>query len=384
MSKPPQIAFNLPALTGREVEYLQEVLNSRHLSGDGKFTKQCHAWLEKTLCAKKALLTHSATAALEMSAMLANLEPGDEVVMPSFTFVSTANAVVARGAVPVFIDVREDTLNIDEKLIEAAITPKTKAIFVVHYAGVGAEMDTILAIAKKHRLMVLEDAAQVLLATYKGRALGTIGALGALSFHETKNAVSGEGGALLINDEELYLRAEIIREKGTNRSQFFRGMVDKYTWVDIGSSYLPSDLIAAVLFAQLGSARDFNENRKATWTKYHEAFADLEAKGRLRRPCVPAECEHNGHMYYLLAGSLEERTALISFLRERAISAPFHYVPLHSAPAGKKFARVHGSLSNTEMASDRLVRMPLWPGLSDQDVARVTETIYEFYAKANR
>lgn len=371
------VPFNRPGLKGREIEYIRQALESRHLSGDGPFTKRCHTWLESELKTPSALLTHSCTAALEMSMLLDDLKPGDEVIMPSFTFVSTANAVALRGAVPVFVDIRPDTLNIDEKLIEAAITPRTRAIMVVHYAGVACEMDSILALARSRGLMVCEDAAQGLLAFYKGRALGTIGDLGCLSFHETKNVVSGEGGALLINNEKFRLRAEIIREKGTNRSQFFRGQVDKYTWVDIGSSYLPSEVLAAMLFAQLESAREITAERVAVWNRYHAAFASLE--GRVSRPHVPVECQHNGHLYYLLASSLEERTALIAYLKSQGIASVFHYVPLHSAPAGLKFARTHGSLGFTDSCSDRLLRLPLWSGLSHADVDRVIETVFEFY-----
>jgi dTDP-4-amino-4,6-dideoxygalactose transaminase len=371
------IPFNVPPLKGRELEYLKEALAGGKIAGDGPFTKRCHKWLEENLGTKKALLTHSCTAALEMAAILCDLGPGDEVIMPSYTFVSTANAVVLRGAVPVFVDIRPDTLNIDETKIEGAITPQTKAIFTVHYAGVACEMDTIMAIAARHDLLVVEDAAQGLGATYKGRALGTIGHLGALSFHETKNVVSGEGGALLINDERFSLRAEIIREKGTNRSQFFRGQVDKYTWVDIGSSYLPSELIAAVLLAQLEASQEITSERLPVWQEYHDAFKELEAQGRVRRPRVPTDCKANAHIYYLITASLDERTALLKFLKERGIGAVFHYVPLHSAPAGKKFGRTHGDLSTTSDLADRMARLPLWAGL--KEAARVIECVHEFY-----
>ena len=377
-----QIPFNRPPVKGRELAYLEQALAGRQLSGDGPFTKRCHEWLKTKLGTKGALLTHSCTAALEMAALLGDLEPGDEVIMPSFTFVSTANAVALRGAVPVFVDIRPDTLNLDENLIEAAITPKTKAIDVVHYAGVGCEMDRILEIAKAKNLMVVEDAAQAVLAKYKGRYLGTIGHLGALSFHETKNVVSGEGGALLINDTTLSDRAEIIREKGTNRSQFFRGQVDKYTWVDIGSSFLPSELNAAVLLAQLETAHEINDERMAVWNRYHAAFRDLEAQGKFRRPFVPDHCEINGHMYYLLARSLEERTALINHLKAQGIAAVFHYVPLHSAPAGRKFARPHGTLATTDATSEHLVRLPLWAGLTSEQADKVIETVHAFYRSA--
>ena len=374
------IPFNVPPVQGRELEYLKEVLNSKKLCGDGPFTKRCHQWLEAELKTKRALLTHSCTAALEMSAMLAGVGPGDEVIMPSFTFVSTANAVALRGGVPVFIDVRPDTMNMDEKLIEAAITPHTKAIFVVHYAGVACEMDTIMAIAARHNLLVLEDAAQGMLAYYKGRALGTIGELGSLSFHETKNIVSGEGGALLINQTEFVERSEIIREKGTDRTKFLRGQVDKYTWVDLGSSYLPSELNAAVLMAQLEDARVITDARVKIWNKYHEGMKDLEAAGRFRRPVVPAECQHNGHLYFLMMNSLEERTALIQFLKSKGIASVFHYIPLHSAPAGRKFARVSGSMKNTDELSERLVRLPLFASLADESETAVLEAVHQFFA----
>jgi dTDP-4-amino-4,6-dideoxygalactose transaminase len=376
-SKP--IPFNRPPLNGREIEYLQEALSHGHISGDGGFTKRCHQWLSRELGAHSALLTHSCTAALEMSAILANLGPGDEVIMPSFTFVSTANAVALRGATPVFVDIRADTLNIDETKIEEAITAKTKAIFVVHYAGVGAEMDTINEIGKRRRIIVLEDAAQGVMASYKGRPLGTIGALGSLSFHETKNVVSGEGGALLINDPLLKERAEIIREKGTNRSQFFRGQVDKYTWVDVGSSYLPSELIAAILLAQLERAADITRERLALWNLYHEAFLALEQAGRILRPVVPAHCQSNGHIYYLITRSLTERTKLIEYLKSNGISAVFHYVPLHSAPAGRRYARTHGELTVTSDLSDRLVRLPLWVGMERQAIDHVTARVQSFF-----
>ncbi len=380
MSK-PSIPFNRPPLEGHELAYMQQALESRHLSGDGPFTKKCHQWLEQTLKTHGALLTHSCTGALEMSMLLADLEPGDEVIMPSFTFVSTANAVALRGAKPVFIDIRHDTLNLDEKKIEEAITQRTRAIMVVHYAGVSAEMDTILEIARRRNLLVVEDAAQGLLAYYKGRALGTIGHLGAVSFHETKNIVSGEGGALLINDEKFKLRAEIIREKGTNRSQFFRGQVDKYTWVDIGSSFLPSEILAALLFAQLEGAQMITEGRVASWNRYHAAFAALEKAGRVSRPIVPAECQHNGHMYYLLASTLDERTKILAHLKSRGIGSVFHYVPLHSAPAGLKYGRTHGDLTLTDNLSERLFRLPMWSGITDDQITEVTAAVTEFYAK---
>ena len=363
------IPFNKPHMTGKELWYIAQAHHGGQLAGDGPFTKKCHLWLEKRTSAKRALLTHSCTAALEMTAMLARVGPGDEVIMPSFTFVSTANAFVLRGATPVFVDIRPDTLNIDETRIEAAITSRTKAIAVVHYAGVGCEMDAILEIAQRHKLLVIEDAAQGMMARYKGRALGSFGQMSTLSFHETKNLVSGEGGALLINDLEFAERAEIIREKGTNRSQFFRGQVDKYTWVEVGSSYLPGELIAAFLWAQLEEATPITTQRMLLWERYHEAFAELEAKDRLRRPIVPHDCEHNAHMYYLLLPSLDARTRFIASLRSRGVQAVFHYVPLHSAPAGQKYGRVAGSMQHTDALSDRLVRLPLWPDLGKQQQA---------------
>lgn len=370
------VPFNKPYMTGRELDYIAQAHAAGHLSGDGPFTKRCHAWLEQRTGARKALLTHSCTAALEMAALLLDLAPGDEVIMPSFTFVSTANAFVLRGAVPVFVDIRPDTLNIDETLVEAAITSRTKAICVVHYAGVSCEMDAIMAIANRHGLTVVEDAAQGILSTYKGRPLGSIGQLAALSFHETKNVISGEGGALLINDERLIERAEIIREKGTNRSKFFRGQVDKYTWVDMGSSYLPSEILAAFLAAQLEQADDITERRLAIWNAYHAAFEGLEAQGRVRRPVMPPQCTHNAHMYYLLLPDLAARTAFIDYLRQAGIGAVFHYIPLHSSPAGRKYGRTGSSMAVTDTASECLVRLPLW--LPDLDVNLVIGVVSDF------
>ncbi|GAB3379185.1 dTDP-4-amino-4,6-dideoxygalactose transaminase [Lysobacter fragariae] len=360
------IPFNRPYMTGRELWLIAQAHANGHLSGDGVFTRRCHAWLESNTGASKALLTHSCTAALEMSALLLDLEPGDEVIMPSYTFVSTANAFVLRGAVPVFVDVREDTLNIDERLIEAAITPKTKAICVVHYAGVGCEMDAIMDIARRHGLKVVEDAAQAIMSTYRDRPLGTIGDLGALSFHETKNIISGEGGALLCREETFAERAEIIREKGTNRSKFFRGQVDKYTWVDAGSSFLPGEITAAFLAAQMDAATEITQRRLAIWDRYHDWAASHERSGVLRRPVVPAHCRHNAHMYYLLLPSLDARTTFIGELKSRGVQTVFHYIPLHSSPAGLRCSRAHGSLPVTSDISDRLVRMPLWLGLEEQ------------------
>lgn len=359
------IPFNKPYMTGRELWLIAQAHSNGHLSGDGTFTKQCHAWLEQRTGAAKALLTHSCTAALEMAAILANLQPGDEVIMPSYTFVSTANAFALRGAVPVFVDIRADTLNIDESLIEAAITPRTKAICVVHYAGISCEMDPILEIAKRHGLIVIEDAAQGIMSTYRGRPLGTIGDLGALSFHETKNIISGEGGALLCRDRHLGERAEVVREKGTNRSRFFRGQVDKYTWVDLGSSFLPGEITAAFLLAQMDEAEVITRRRLAIWNRYHHWAARHELAGRVRRPVVPAHCEHNAHMYYLLLPSLSHRSRFIESMKKAGVGTVFHYIPLHSSPAGQRFARAAGPLQVTNDVSDRLVRLPLWLGLEE-------------------
>lgn len=369
------IPFNKPYMTGQEHKYIDQAHANRKLAGDGIFTKNCHAWLEKHTGTKKALLTHSCTAALEMAAILAEAKAGDEVIMPSYTFVSTANAFVLRGAIPIFVDIRADTLNIDETLIEAAITPKTKAIVAVHYAGVACEMDTIMAIAKKHNLLVIEDAAQGVMSSYKGKALGTIGHLGTFSFHETKNVISGEGGALLINDERFIQRAEIIREKGTNRSKFLRGEIDKYTWIDIGSSYLPSEIVAAFLYAQLEKAEDITNRRLDIWQQYHNTLAKFEEKSMLRRPVVPAECQHNAHMYYILLNSLEERTAVIDRLKKKDIQPVSHYVPLHSAPAGRRHATQHGDLHITENLADRLLRLPLWVGMNE--VQTVCDALFD-------
>ena len=360
------IDFNRPAMAGNELEYIRQAIASEHTSGDGSFTRRCNEWLERRLDAPKALLTHSCTAALEMAALLFNLNAGDEVIMPSFTFVSTANAVVLRGAVPVFVDIRPDTLNLDEDLIDAAITSRTKAIFVVHYAGVGCAMDRVMQIADRHGLLVAEDAAQGLLARYQGRQLGTIGHLGAIRFHETKNIISGEGGALIINDRSLIERAEIIREKGTNRKLFLRGEVDKYTWVDVGSSYLPSDVIAAYLLAQLEQADRLLMERCAIWQRYHEGLAALENDGACRRPIVPSDCDPNAHIYYLLLNNAAARDTLIAKLAGLGIRAPFHYVPLHDSPAGIRFGRTAGTLTHTEDLSARLLRLPLWHGMKDE------------------
>lgn len=372
-----RIPFNKPYMTGRELYYIAEAKFGNMLAGDGPFTKRCHQWLEQRTSCSKALLTHSCTAALEMAALLLDIQPGDEVIMPSFTFVSTANAFVLRGGVPVFVDIREDTLNLDERLIEAAITPRTRAIAPVHYAGVACEMDTIMAIARRHGLKVVEDAAQGVMSSYKGLALGSIGDLGAYSFHETKNVISGEGGALLVNDPELALRAEIIREKGTDRSRFLRGEVDKYTWQEVGSSFLPGELIAAFLWAQLEEAERITNDRLASWAHYHELLAPIEAKGMLRRPVVPEDCQHNGHMYYVLLEPEIDRQAVLDELKRNEIYSVFHYVPLHSSPAGQRYGRMCGVLEHTTKLGDRLVRLPLWVGISPATQGRVVDTILE-------
>ena len=370
-----KISFNRPYMTGRELYYIAEAKFGNMLAGDGPFTKRCHQWIEQRSGCEKALLTHSCTAALEMSALLLDIQPGDEVIMPSYTFVSTANAFVLRGGIPVFVDIRADTLNLDERLIEAAITPRTKAIVPVHYAGVACAMDTIMEIARRHKLNVVEDAAQGVMAFYKGRALGSIGDLGAFSFHETKNVISGEGGALLVNNSSLTLRAEIIREKGTDRSRFFRGEVDKYTWQEVGSSFLPGELIAAFLWAQLEEAESITNNRLDSWNRYHSALEPLEAKGLLRRPIVPSDCQHNAHMYYVLLTAGVDRQAVISKLKQENINPVFHYVPLHSSPAGRRYGRVHGSMAVTDTQSERLLRLPLWVGLTESQQNRVIDVL---------
>lgn len=372
-----QIPFNRPFTIENEFRYMRDAIDGGVLRGDGPYTKKCHALLEKRLGCRKALLTHSCTAALEMAAILLDIRPGDEVIMPSYTFVSTANAFVLRGGVPVFVDIRPDTLNIDESLIEAAITPKTKAICCVHYAGVACEMDAILDIARRHGLAVVEDAAQGVGSFYKGRPLGTIGDLGCFSFHETKNVISGEGGALIVNNERYVQRAEIIREKGTNRSQFFRGEVDKYTWVDIGSSYLPSDMVAAFLLSQLENMDAINAKRMALWEEYDSFFKTYD--GKVRRPVVPAECRHNAHMYQLLFPDLDERTAFITSLKSRGVGSVFHYIPLHSAPAGRMFGRVSGTMDVTCRVSDTLVRMPMYYGMPESELSCIKDAVVEFF-----
>jgi dTDP-4-amino-4,6-dideoxygalactose transaminase len=373
-----EIPFNKPYLTGLEIEYIAQAHKNGQLAGDGQFTRKCSRWLEEKTGAVKALLTHSCTAALEMAALLLDIQPGDEIIMPSYTFVSTSNAFVLRGGVPVFVDIRPDTLNIDERLIEAAITPKTRAIVPVHYAGVACEMDVIMNIAQRHSLAVVEDAAQGIMSTYKNRALGSIGDFGCYSFHETKNVISGEGGALLVNNPKYAERAEVIREKGTNRSQFFRGQVDKYTWVDLGSSYLPGEINAAFLWAQLQEADRITAMRMAIWSTYHEAFADLESQGRLTRPTLAQGCQHNAHMYYLLLNNLAERTALIEAMKSQGINCVFHYVPLHTAPYGVQAGRTEGNLPFTADLSDRLVRLPLWVGIEEHQ-ARVIENVLNIF-----
>ena len=360
-----QIPFNKPYLGGKELWYIAQAHTKGQMAGDGSFTKQCQRWLEQRTGCRMALLTHSCTAALEMAAILADIKPGDEVIMPSYTFVSCANAFVLRGAVPVFVDIRPDTLNLDETKIEAAITARTRVIVPVHYAGVGCAMDVIMAIAERHRLLVIEDAAQAILSNYQGRPLGSIGHLGTLSFHETKNIISGEGGALLINDPALAERAEIIREKGTNRSKFFRGQVDKYTWVDIGSSYLPGEIIAAFLWAQMEEADYISARRMSIWKRYHAAFESLENEVPVNRPAVADERAHNAHMYYLLLSDLQERSALIEAMKQAEIHCVFHYVPLHTAPYGRLSGRAVGPLPVTTDVADRLVRLPLWLGLEE-------------------
>ena len=373
------IPFNVPPYTGHELKYLQQAVENRKICGDGPFTKKCNAWLEERFHAQKVLLTTSGTTALDMAMLLCDLKPGDEVILPSYTFSSTATAAVLAGARLVFVDIRPDTMNIDETKIEAAITDRTKVIIAMHYAGVACEMDTIMDIARRHGLKVVEDAAQGVMSTYKGRALGTIGDFGCYSFHETKNYSMGEGGALVINNPAYNERAEILREKGTNRSKFFRGQVDKYTWVDFGDSYLPSELNAAYLWAQLEMADEINNNRMAIWNRYQESFQMLAASGTVGYPTVPQDCVHNAHMFYLKCKDLQERTALINYLKDNGILAVFHYIPLHSAPAGYKFGRFHGEDVYTTRESERLVRLPLYYGMDKKDVEYVCSKVLSFY-----
>jgi dTDP-4-amino-4,6-dideoxygalactose transaminase len=374
---PKRVPFNRPFTTGREVAYIREAIESHHLSGGGPFTRRCHDWLRRIIGSREALLTHSCTGALEMAALLAAVGPGDEVVMPSFTFASTANAFVLRGAVPVFVDIDPQTLNVDPRQIEKAITTRTRVVVPVHYAGVGCDMDAIMAIAAAHHLLVIEDAAQGLLARYRERPLGGIGHLGAISFHESKNLMCGEGGALLVNDPSFVERAEIIWEKGTNRGQFFRGEVAKYTWVDLGSSYLPSELLAAFLWAQCEDAEQVTKRRLDVWCRYHEGFAELERAGVVRRPVLPDDRHGNGHIYHLLVRNRGERDRALAALNARGVNAVFHYVPLHSAPAGRRYGRTVGELPVTDDVAGRLIRLPLWAEMTTDDVKFVVTAVGE-------
>lgn len=375
------IRFNVPPYTGKELDYIKVAVENQKICGDGEFTKKCNEWIEHKTGTEKALLTTSCTHATELAAILADIKPGDEVIMPAYTFVSTADAFVLRGATAVFVDIRPDTMNMDADLIEAAITDKTKAIVPVHYAGVSCDMDKIMEIAKKYNLVVIEDAAQGIMSTYKGKALGTIGDFGCFSFHETKNFSMGEGGALLIRDEKDIENAEIIREKGTNRAKFFRGQIDKYTWVEKGSSYLPSEMNAAYLYAQLELAEEITADRMATWNRYNDAFKELADAGKIELPFIPEDCTHNAHMFYLKCKDLEERSALISYLKENDILAVFHYVPLHTAPAGLKYGRFHGEDKYTTKESERLVRLPLYYGLEPEKADYIIEKVKEFYSR---
>lgn len=373
------IPFNIPPFTGKEMNYIRQAVENQKICGDGPYTKKCSEWIEQKTGTAKCLLTTSCTHATELAALLADVKEGDEVIMPSYTFVSTADAFVLRGAKPVFVDIRPDTMNIDETLIEDAITPRTKAIVPVHYAGVACEMDTIMDIAKRHHLLVIEDAAQGIMSTYKGQALGAIGDFGCFSFHETKNYSMGEGGALLIKDPKYVEEAEIIREKGTNRSKFYRGQIDKYTWVNYGSSYLPSDMNAAYLWAQLELAEEINEKRRSIWNRYWELLQPLKEQGCIELPTVPEGCVHNAHMFYIKAKDLEERTGLIDFLRENEIWPVFHYIPLHTAPAGRKFGEFHGEDKYTTKESERLCRLPLFYSLELEQVDYIASKVKEFY-----
>ncbi len=373
------ITFNVPPFTGREMDYIKECVQNQKICGDGPYTKRCNEWIEKKTKTKKCLLTTSCTHATELAALLADIKPGDEVIMPAYTFVSTADAFVLRGAVPVFVDIRPDTMNIDENLIEAAITEKTKAIVPVHYAGVSCEMDKIMELAEKYNLVVIEDAAQGIMSTYKGKALGTIGDFGCFSFHETKNYSMGEGGALLIKDEKYIEDAEIIREKGTNRSKFYRGQIDKYTWVNYGSSYLPSDMNAAYLYAQLEMAEEINDARLACWNRYYENLKPLEEAGTIELPVIPQGCVHNAHMFYIKAKDIEERTRLIDYLMQNGVHSVFHYIPLHTAPAGRKFGRFHGEDRYTTRESERLTRLPMFYGLTREQVDYISQQVKNFY-----
>lgn len=373
------IDFNVVPYVGNEIEYMKRAIQNKKICGDGPFTKKCHSWLENHFCAQKVLLTTSGTSALEMATILCGLHEGNEVILPSYTFSSTATSVILTGAKPVFVDIRPDTMNIDETKIEDAITDKTKAIIVVHYAGVACEMDTIMNIARHHNLKVIEDAAQGVMSTYKGRYLGTIGDFGCYSFHETKNYSMGEGGALVINDARYNEQAEILREKGTNRAKFFRGQVDKYTWVDYGSSYLPSDLNAAYLYAQLEKADEINENRLTSWNAYHDAFQGLGEAGKLGLPIIPKECIHNAHMYYVKLRDLKQRTRFFSYMRENDICSVFHYIPLHSSSAGMKYGVFHGEDIYTTIESERIARLPMYYGLSEKDREYVIKKVVDFF-----
>lgn len=374
------IRFNIPPFVGKEKECIAEAIENHKICGDGIFTKQCSKWLEERTGTKKVLLTTSCTHATEMAGLLSKIQPGDEVILPSYTFVSTADAFVLRGVKAVFVDIRPDTMNLDENLIELAITKKTKAIVPVHYAGVSCEMDKILEIAGKYHLTVIEDAAQGVMSTYKGKALGTLGDYGCFSFHETKNYSMGEGGALLINHEEDIEQAEIIREKGTNRSRFFRGQIDKYTWVEAGSSYLPSELNAAYLWAQLEKADQIYDDRMRSWNRYYDELKILEEKERIKLPYIPKECKHNAHMFYIKAKDMQERTKLIDFLKKNDILAVFHYIPLHSSPAGKRYGRFYGQDRYTTKESERILRLPLYYQLKESDLEKVCKKLKEFYA----
>ena len=373
------INFNVPPYVGKEIEYIKDVISKRKICGDGEYTKKCNKWMEEKFHADKVLLTTSGTSALDLSMLLCDLKPGDEVILPSYTFSSTANAFAIYGAKLVFVDIRPDTMNIDETKIEAAITDKTRAIIVVHYAGVACEMDTIMDIAKRHNLLVVEDAAQGVMSKYKGKYLGTIGDMGCYSFHETKNYSMGEGGAIIINNPEYIERAEILREKGTNRSKFYRGQVDKYTWVDIGDSFLPSELNAAYLWGQLELAEEINDNRLKVWNRFYNAFKPLEEAGKVELPFIPTDCVHNAHMFYLKCKDLNERTAFISFMKEKGVQCVFHYIPLHSAPAGLKYGRFVGEDKYTTKESERLVRLPMYYGMTEEEQKAVIDSVLDYF-----
>ena len=375
------INFNVPPYVGKEIEYIKDVISKRKICGDGEYTKKCNKWMEEKFHADKVLLTTSGTSALDLSMLLCDLKPGDEVILPSYTFSSTANAFAIYGAKLVFVDIRPDTMNIDETKIEAAITEKTRAIIVVHYAGVACEMDTIMNIAKRHNLLVVEDAAQGVMSKYKGKYLGTIGDMGCYSFHETKNYSMGEGGAIIINNPEYIERAEILREKGTNRSKFYRGQVDKYTWVDIGDSFLPSELNAAYLWGQLEMAEEINDNRLNVWNRFYNAFKPLEEAGRVELPFIPTDCVHNAHMFYLKCKDLNERTTFISFMKEKGVQCVFHYIPLHSAPAGLKYGRFVGEDKYTTKESERLVRLPMYYGMTEEEQKAVIDSVLDFFER---